>query len=245
MNFANIPGVVGNPQISFSTLAASTTPQLPQGTLLQAVDPWWGAGEFIYGRANGAIRSCGLCVITPVFNSTLATWRYDVTEVPNTANLGRELVVAMDAMAEGDYGWFMTSGVTPVNCQAAVAADTTFGIAAAGQGGANSAGKQVLGGRVVGASTTTVAKANSVAANASTTLEVTNSDGWFIGVYLSGTGIAAGTTVTGIDPSGRFVTLSLATTAAVNGTVTATYNNATVYFNVARINRPFAQGAIT
>ena len=57
--------------------------------------------------------------------------------------------------------------------------------------------------------------------------------------------IAAGTTVSSIDPSGRFVTLSAVTTAAVAGTVTATYNNATVFYNVAHINRPFAQGAIT
>ncbi len=53
------------------------------------------------------------------------------------------------------------------------------------------------------------------------------------------------TRVTDIDPSGTLVTLSVATTAAVNGTVTGTYNNATIFYNVAHLNRPFAQGAIT
>ena len=76
-------------------------------------------------------------------------------------------------------------------------------------------------------------------------LQVPNSDGWFVGAYLSGTGIAAATTVSSIDPSGRFVTLSVVTTAAVSGSVTATYNNATIFYNVAHLNRPFAQGAIT
>jgi glycerol uptake facilitator-like aquaporin len=64
-------------------------------------------------------------------------------------------------------------------------------------------------------------------------------------LILSGTGIAAGTTITDIDPSGTQVTLSAVTTAAVNGTVTATYNNGTIFYNVAHINNPIAQGAIT
>jgi len=236
---------IGNAPIALDGQAVNTVAAHQPGLIVPGTSNWWGPGEFIYARANGSIRAFGLCVITPTFDSTNNRWNYDVTEVPNTANLGRMLCVSMAVMSSGDFGWFQISGVTPVNCQAAVAADTAFGIAAAGQGGANSAGKQVLNGRVIGASTTTVAKANATAANASRLLQVPNSSGWFVGVYLSGTGIAAGTTVTSIDPSGRFVTLSADTTAAVNGTVTATYNNATVHFNVAHLNRPFAQGAIT
>jgi hypothetical protein len=79
----------------------------------------------------------------------------------------------------------------------------------------------------------------------STKLQIPSADGWFIGAYLSGTGIAALTTVVDIDPSGTQVTLSVATTAIINGTVTATYNNATVFYNVAHINRALAQGPIT
>ena len=52
--------------------------------------------------------------------------------------------------------------------------------------------------------------------------------------------------VVSIDPSGRFVTVDVAnTTAGIAGTVTATYNNATIHYNVASLNRSFAQGAIT
>lgn len=244
--FAGLEGIVGSQPVGLGNLDKDTTVRMNQGLILNAVDPWWGGGEFIWARATAAIRAQGLCVLTPVFDATLNAWRFDATEVPNTANLGRTLAVCMgSASAAGIYGWYMLSGVVPVNCQAAVAADTTFGIAAAGQGGANTAGKQVLNGRVVGASTATVAKANALAANGSLVLQVPNSDGWFVGAFLSGTGIAAGAVISAIDASGRFVTMSAATTAQVAGPVTATYNNGVIFYNVAHLNRAFAQGAIT
>jgi hypothetical protein len=76
-------------------------------------------------------------------------------------------------------------------------------------------------------------------------LQVSGDAGWFIGAYLSGTGVAAGATITDIDPSGTQVTMSAVATAAINGTVTATYNNGTIFYNVVKINNPIAQGAIT
>lgn len=242
--YASQSGIVGSPLIGQNFFASDTTPQLtPGGQIIEATDPWWGFGEFIYARAAGTIRSKGLCVLTPAFSSD--QYLFNATEVPNTANLGRMLAVAMGAMASGDYGFFQVSGITPVDMQASVAADTAWGIAAAGQGGANSAGKQVLNSRVLVAGAATVVKAGCVAQSGSTTLQVPNSDGWFPGVFLSGTGIAALTRVSSISPDGRTVTLSVATTAAVGGSVTATYNNATIFYNVAHLNRSFAQGAIT
>ena len=234
--------VVGNQQIALFGLP-DTTERHQAGLTIYAEDPYWGPVEAIYVRANGSIRQGGLVVLTQTLAS--GRWRWDATEVPNTANLGRSVYVAMTPMTSGQFGWVSNMGIIPVNCNASVAADTTFGIAAAGQGGANSAGKQILNARIIAAASTTVAKAGCVANNASTRLNIPNADGWFIGAYLSGTGIAAGTTVTDIDPSGTVCTLSAATTAAVNGTVTATYNNGTVFYNVAHIDRPFAQGAIT
>ena len=236
---------VGYPIPQLKGNVVDTTPRLPPGFIQAFYDPWWGFGEFIYARASASIRAYGLVALTPVFDSTLNSYRYDAAEVANTANLGRTLVVAAKAMSSGDYGWFCMSGLFPVNCNASVAAATTFGIAAAGQGGANSAGKQVLNAIVAAAASTTVAKSNCQAPNGSLVLQVPSSDGWFVGAYLSGTGIQATPTVASISPGGRRVTLSLATNAVVSGTVTATYNNATVFYNVAHLNRPFAQGAIT
>lgn len=246
MAYQAINPQVGYPIPQFGGLVADTTPILrPSGFTQAFADNWWGYGEFMYARAAGTIRAFGLCVITPVFDSTLGCYRYDVTEAPNTANLGRMICVASDSMASGDYGWFQISGLTPVNCQASVAADTTFGIAAAGQGGANSAGKQILNARVMVAAAATVAKTNCQTNGISTVLNVGNADGWFVGAYLSGTGVGAAAVVSAISPDGRTVTMSVASTAAISGTVTATYNNATVFYNVVHLNRPFAQGAIT
>lgn len=238
--------VIGQPLINVIGLGNdATVRQLPHGQIQTAADPWWGAGEFIYARANGSIRAFGLCQINPTFNSTDQTWRYEVTEAASTAILGRPLCVSQTAMAAGDYGWFCIAGVTPVNSNAAVAADATFSVAATGQGGAAATGKQVVNARVIGASSITVAKANCTQIGLNKTLSVPNSDGWFEGVYLSGTGVAAGATVASISPDGRTVTMSADSTAVIAGTVTATYNNATIYYNVAHINRPFSQGAIT
>lgn len=245
MNYSTIAGIVGSSPIQ-NIGQVDSSPRHQPGTVLAAVDAYWGAGEFMYARAGGTISIFAACVLTPVYDSTLGSWRFDATEVPNTANLGRPLAVAMSEMASGEYGWFCLSGIVPIDSGASVAADTTFGITAAGKVGANSAGKQVLNARIVAPATTTVAKANCVADNASKLLRVTNSEGWFRGLVLSGTGIATGTTITKISPDGREVTLSLDTTARVSGTVTGTYNDASaVYYNVAHINRPFAQGAIS
>lgn len=235
---------IGAPPVN-SAYNADTTARYPLGYQAVGLDSFFGPQELIYGKAGGAIAQYGLCVCLPVFNSTTGQWDITFTAVPNTANLGRALYVSAGDLASGEYGWFVQSGLTPVNCQASVAADTTFGIAAAGQGGANAAGKQILGGRVVAAATTTVVKAASEGVNGSTRLVVANTEGWFRGIYLSGTGIQAGTTVTDINPDGRTVTLSLALNAAASGNVTGTYNNATVFYNIAHINRPVAQGAIT
>jgi len=241
MGFSSL-SIVGNQQIALFGLP-DTTRRHKSGLIIQAVDPYWGGAELIYCYAAGTIRQGGLVTFLPTVQSNRIRW--EAVEVGNTANLGSPLGVAMTSATVGQYIWVMVSGVIPVNCSASVAANTTFGIAAAGQGGANSAGKQILNARILAAASTTVAKAGCVANSGSNRLQVPSADGWFIGAYLSGTGIAAATTVTDIDPSGTQVTLSANTTAAVNGTVTATYNNATIYYNVAFIDRPFAQGAIT
>lgn len=246
MKFAAIDGLIGHPSIQLSGLVADPSPgRLQPGMLLTATDNWWGTGEFIYARANGTIRMLALCTCTPVFDSTLTAWRFDMTEAPNTANLGKMVAVSQNALTSGQWAWFMVTGLTPILSNATVAADTTFGIAAAGQAGANTAGKQILNARVVAPATTTVIKANGQAQSGSLQLNVQNTDGWFEGLNLSGTGIAANTKIASIAADDRTVTLSLATTAIVNGNVTGTYNDATLFYNVAHLNRPFAQGAIT
>lgn len=242
MYFRVVDGPLGNQPIT-SGQAPDSTRRQTSGLIVNAVSHYWGGAEFIYARAGGSIRQFGLTVCTPELSS--GAIRHNMTEVPNTANLGRPVYVAMTGMTSGDWGWFMQSGMVPVNCSANVAADTTFGIAAAGQGGANSAGKQILGARVILASSTTVAKANSFGLSGSYQIRVTDSDGLFIGAYLSGTGVGTNAKISSISADGKTLTVDVANTAQITGTVTATYNNATIYYNVAHLNRPIAQGAIT
>jgi hypothetical protein len=169
--------------------------------------------------------------------------------VPNTANLGQPVGFVLNAVpsnASVQYGYILISGKFVGYSGASVAAAAAIGITAAGKLGAVAAGKQILNCKVQAAATTTVAKTNCATQSGSNQLKVLDSDGWFIGVVLSGTGIAGGTTVTGISTDGRTVTLSANATATGSVTVTGTYNDASSnYWNVIDVNRAFAQGQIT
>lgn len=242
MPYSALSGPVGNQQVAGFGLP-DTTARHQTGLFADFVDNYWGGAEMLYGQANGTIRVAALCACNPAVVS--GKYQLLMTEVTNTTIMGRPVYVAMTPMTVGQFGWFACTGLVPVLANATVAADTTASIVAAGQAGVLTAGKQIVNARVAVAATATVAKTGCQANSGSTKLNISGADGWFIGAYLSGTGIAALTIVSDIDPSGTQVTLSVATTAAVNGTVTATYNNATLFYNVMQINRPFAQGAIT
>lgn len=237
--------VIGEATAVFSTTDPSSPPFQPS-IVAQAFDYVFGAGEFVWARANGAIRVYGLCVLTPVWDATFRCFVWNATEAPNTANLGRPLAVAQNpvALAAGQYAWFQISGNTPINGTASVAADTALGITAAGQVGANSAGKQLLNARVVQAATATVVKA-STGLSGSNVINVPDTNGLFVGGYLSGTGVGASAIVNFVDPLGKYIIASVVNSADIAGNVTQTNNNATIYYNVVNLNRTFAQGAIT
>jgi hypothetical protein len=234
--------VIGNFQIS-AQQPVDTTENAPSGLIVDGYSAYWGGGSFIYGQYGGTVAQYGLCN----YLATLTSGRLlpVFTHQPNTANLGYDCYVAMVGGTVGQYGWFMRAGVTPINGTASVAAGVAVGITAAGQIGANTAGKQLLGAKNALAATTTVAKTGCTGKSGSFEIQVPNADGWFIGAYMSGTGVGAAAKIASIDPSGRKVTVDVVSTAAINGTVTATYNNATIFYNVVEINAPLGQGAIT
>lgn len=242
-NRALLEGTVGSPQIN-EFYISDATQRFQMGEIVSAADPYWGGGEFMYVYFAATSLQYSLVTIVPTFDSTLNRFRWDALRITNAANLGEMVGVAMVPQAAGNYGWVCIQGIVPIAGNASVAADTSFGITGSGLVGAVTAGKQILNGRIALPASTTVVKANCQAPSGSNQLQVPSPDGWFIGAYLSGTGIAGGTTVLSIDPSGHQVTLSAVTTAAVAGSVTATYNNGTIFYNVATINRPFAQGQI-
>ena len=245
------PQYVGYPAIEGVPLAAPATgafPAITPGELVSAEDAVWGPGEFVFGRANGAIRQFGACVLTPVWDGTARTYTMNFTECPNTALLGRSLYVAQasGAMVSGQYGWFQTSGVTPVNGTATVAADVAVGIIAAGQVATTAISKQILNARCVTPATQTVVKTAIAGASGDTKISVSNTDGWIVGGYVSGTGVGAAAIITFVDPLGGYILVSVVSTASLVGqAITVTYNNATIFYNVIYMNRAMVQGPIT
>jgi len=95
MSYGSLETVISIGNISDVTAAPTNLKDLPflPGLMARATDPVWGPGDFIFARAGGAIRLFGLCVLTPVYDGTGFTFTQNMTEVPNTANLGRSLYV--------------------------------------------------------------------------------------------------------------------------------------------------------
>jgi hypothetical protein len=238
-----IPGI---PPIEFAVAVPATLPLLGvvPGMILTAYDPVWGPGELIFARASTAIPVYQLCTLLPVWNSTLETYTMNATPIANTANLGSNVAVAQVALTTGQYGWFLMTGNTPVSGTATVAAGTKVGITAAGQVGANTAGKEILNAvSVTGAANTVVKVGRGV--SGSDIIFVPETDGFFVGGYMSGTGVGSSAIILALDPLGSFIQVSVVNSAAIAGNVTQTANNGTIFYNICRLNRSFAQGAIT
>lgn len=230
-------------------------PPLAPGLYASADDPVWGPGEFIFGKFGGAVRQYGLCVCTPTWNATTKIFDMLFTEVANTAIQGRPVYIAMAEVGSvgavaNQFGWFMSAGQAPVNGTASVAAGVGFGVTAAGQIGAISAGKQVAGVSAQPATATVVTPmiTGIYGLLGDNKVQVQSLAGLFVGGYVAGTGIAAATLITAIDrtqATGNILTLSNVTTANVAGNLTQTNNNGAIFYNVVSINRPQVQGAIT
>lgn len=233
MPYSIMEGTIGTPPPG-DIFVPDTVQKFPLGTIIQGVDPFFGFGEFVYGKAGGSGIGVGRV-------SYFAAETYVASDIPNTANLGRALMTSVAAMAANTFGWFRTRGMGPWSCTASVAAGTSFGITGAGQVGANSAGKQILNAQIVQPSTYAPTKAGCNTVNGSTRVSVPNIDGLFVGLTVSGTGIPGSTTITAIDSSQNFLTLNNAATAT--GSVTLTFTWTT--FLLVMTNGAFAQGAIT
>jgi len=237
--FAAISPTVGTQPFN-DWFTPDTVQRQPLGMTINAVDPYWGTGEFIYVKSNDVI-----------LKGSLVAWDETYTGVllPSTTLQGFPFGVAMAPMAAGVFGWLQISGRAVYKTSATVAADANVAIAAAGVVGASATGKQLVNvrNRVSATGTITV---SALTTNGNNVLLCQKGyDGFFLGMALSGTGIPASTVVAGLDPDGKRIYTGSAigtfgdknSTASGQVTITGTYTG----YGSAIINRPFAQGAIT
>lgn len=99
----NVRNLVGAQALS----TTSTVQQHRLGTCVQAWDPVYGEGEFIYllGVASTVV---GTLVTYNGLSSGTPTWQ--TTVCPSTANLAQPVAVAMSANVAAQYGWYQISG---------------------------------------------------------------------------------------------------------------------------------------
>ena len=244
---------VGNSTVIGVEVATATSgyvPLIPLGTKITVTDPFFGYQELV---------RLSVPVSTALYPGTLSkldvSWGY--VAVPNTANTGFSVAASLNNVPSNatfvQYAWFVTGGRFVFNSTASVAVTVAIGVAAAGQAGANAAGKQLLNTNVTLAATGTVVKTSVQTQNGSPFLRLTsNSDGLFVGQALTGTGIPASTSIGSIDATGLIVGMvAVGTTTAQNATatggvtVTATNNDATRFWNTVAFSNAFVQGAIT
>ena len=238
--FASISPFAGTQPFN-DWFAGDTTQRHVLGTVVPAVDPYWGTGEFIYIKSNDAI-----------LKGSLVTWdeTYQGVLLPSTTLQGFPFGVSMAPLASGKYGWLQIGGLAVYKTSATVAADANVAIAAAGVVGASAAGKQLLNVRNRRSATATASLTNVQTQNGTNVLLCpAGYDGAFLGAALSGTGIPASTVVAGLDPDGKRIYTGSAigtfgdknSTATGSVTVTVTYTG----YGAGIVNRPFCQGAIT
>lgn len=228
--YAPLEGTLGLPPAG-DIFVPDTTQRWQLGQIFTGIDPFFGFGEFVYGKAAQA-SGVGRVLY---FSDNV----YTATDAPNTALLGRALVVPVANMAINTFGWFCVRGQRPWLANAATAVGTSFGLTAAGTVGTLAAGKQILNAQITQTGTFAPTKANCTSVNGSPVLGVPNVDGLFVGLTVTGTGISG--TISAVDPSGNKVTLSANATATGSITATFTWTN----FLLVMSNGAIAQGAIT
>lgn len=149
MAFAIIsPNLIGAQPIA----ATSTTQQHPLGMLVEALDPTYGPGTFVYlkGVASTALGSW-------------VTFNYDdgTTDLL-AANAIGPVAVAMSANVASQYGWYQISGVAVVAKSSATsfAAGVALGLASTGTGLAiaTSSGNEVHGALVAAVASATTGR---------------------------------------------------------------------------------------
>lgn len=80
----------------------STTKNHPLGTIIQAQDPTYGSGEFIYLKGVGSTVAGSVVIYDDSYQTALATTALDEP---------RPLAVSVSANVANQYGWYQISGI--------------------------------------------------------------------------------------------------------------------------------------
>jgi hypothetical protein len=214
-------------------MVPDTTQRFPAGAVLDAVDPYFGYGRFLYAQA-GAAYDPGTLV-------TLVDQTFLTAVLATTGNLGKNFYVVRQVMsAVNVWGWFQFEGIAPVRVDTGVAAGAAIGIGTtAGRATTNAAGKQLLGVTVLQPATFAITKTGQTF-NGSKRLEC-NTNGLFKGLAITGTGVGAASLVDTLESSGNGLLGTVVSTASAQVTLTFTWTG----YNMIMMGSPHTQGAIT
>lgn len=134
--------ILGNTVVPQKIADTSTTKKVPIGTIVQAWDPTYGVGEFIYllGVASTIVGSVAS------YNATTG----QTTLAVGGKRLPRNVAISMSANVANQYGWYQISGVAAVAKKAAssFAAGIALGLNSASSAGfviASGTGKEIQG----------------------------------------------------------------------------------------------------
>lgn len=215
----NLSTNYGGPRL----METDTVQNFPFGYIVRAFDPIHGYGEFMYLQGVAATVAGSRVTYVP---------HTGVTTIGDaTANSGLPTAFAVAPCTAGLFGWYQVAG-TALAVNNATAAVGTGKIAASGAITSSAVtGGQLLGGTIVVANGTTFTKVGTTR-NGSTEVFFSNLDGVYVGLPISGTGIAGGTTVAaGYNNSpnsrnssaGSAAGLIMSAAATADGTVTVTF----------------------
>jgi len=215
-----------------------TTQRHPMGFTVTVHDSMFGSRELIYVKSAAALI-VGNPVILSTATATNGSLTLTATTMPTAIAQGKPIYVTATAFSAADqYGWVIRSGIAPVASSSALAADAAAFAQAAGRIGATGVGKQLVGINVTEAATKTVVKTCNLY-NGSAIIRPTgkSTDGWFIGMPLTGTGVGSSAKVTAINTDGT-VTVDVVSTATSSASVTGTYNDSTIFWSVCNLSSP-------
>jgi hypothetical protein len=149
--------VISTPHLGCPIITdVGTTAKVPIGTVVKAVDPTYGQGEFIYLRGTASIDAGELVY----YNDNAVADTVKLTTTSGVVDGGSPIAVAMAAVVADKYGWFQITGKAVV-LKTATKIDpaTTFKVYLSATAGrvmpTSVAGRQVLGARFHAAATVT------------------------------------------------------------------------------------------